>query len=310
MRLKLGSPGARIHTSDQSPGAGRRFPGLYLGTVTDANDPRKLNRVKVRVPDVSGQLVLSWARVALPYAGPGVGGFQVPPMGARVIVAFEANDVNRPIVVGAGWDQVGETSTAPAAARGEADPVRDGPRGEDTVVGAGGVNLREPADLFAATYPKNTVFKTSSGHLIEYDDSDGAERISITHGPSKSWLEFHPDGSIVLGCKQKLYELVEDDRQEHTKGAHDVVVEGNSTMKGKEHLVSLEKMTLRALKSILFEATVGALELKSGKQVVAEAPLVKLGPGAAQGSMVTTVTHPLDYITGIPIQGTPTVLGG
>jgi hypothetical protein len=279
-----------------------------LGTVTNPNDPRKLNRVKVRVPDVSGQLELAWARVAVPYAGPGVGAFQVPPMGARVMVAFEANDVNRPIVVGAGWDQVGEASTAPAAARGNGDPVRTS-RGADTAVGAGGVALVEPADPYAAVYPKNTVFKTSSGHLIEYDDSAGAERISITHGVSKSWLEFHPDGSVVLGCKKKLYELVEEDRQEHTKGAHDVKVDGNSTYSTGQHRLSCEKLTLKAVKSILLEA-LGEIKLTSSKQVVVEAPLVELGPGIAPGNMVTTTTHPLDFITGIPIQGTPTVRGG
>jgi type VI secretion system (T6SS) baseplate-like injector VgrG len=305
----LGSPGERTHTSSSSPGAGRRLPGHYLGTVTNVNDPRKLNRVRVRVPDAGGQLELAWARVAVPFAGPGVGTLLVPPVGARVIVAFEANDQNRPIVVGAGWDQVGEASNAPEAARGEADPVRNGPRGQDTAVGAGGVSLTEPVDPYAAVYPKNLVIKTSSGHLIEYDDSEGAERISITHGTSKSWLEFHPDGSVVLGCKKKLYELTEGDRQEHTKGAHDVKVDGNSTYSTKDHRLSVEKLTAKSVKTMLFEA-LGEIKMTSSKQINAEAPLVKLGPGVTQANMLTEATHPLDYITGIKINGTPTVQGG
>jgi len=36
-----------------------------------------------------------------------------------------------------------------------------------------------------------------SGHVIEIDDTDGAERIHIRH-KSGSFIEFHPDGAIVI----------------------------------------------------------------------------------------------------------------
>ena len=37
--------------------------------------------------------------------------------------------------------------------------------------------------------------------------------------------------------------------------------------------------------------------------------ITKIGPGP-YGDVVTTLTHPLDYITGIPIIGTPLVKAG
>ena len=304
----MGKPSVRTHTSSNSPGAGRRFPGLYLGTVTNNNDPRGLNRVKVRVTEVGGQLELAWARVLVGFAGPEVGFSFLPEVGTRVVVAFEAEDANRPVVVGLGYDESEGASQIPRAAAGNDDPVREG-RGQDSATGAGGIDISEPADPYGPEYPNNKVFKTSSGHLIEYDDTEGAERISITHGTSQSYLEFHPDGSVVLGCKKKLYTWAEEDAQEHYKGAHDVKVDGDSTFSTEAHRMSCEKLTLKAVKTALFEA-LGEIKFDSKKQVVAKAPLVQLGPQSSPGNVVTNVTHPVDYITGIPIQGTPSVQAG
>ena len=222
---------ARTHTSAESPGAGRRVPGVYMGIVTDNDDPRKMGRIKVRVTEVGGQKILAWAKPPVPVGGDKAGFFGTLQVNSQVLVVFEAEDQNRPVILGAWYPQVSEESTAPVVTRGKDDPIRDA-RGNDTGTGAGGASLEEPADPFGAEYPFNFVFKSpGAGHLIEIDDTEGKERISITHGPSKSWLEFHPDGTIVIGSKAKRYLLVETDNQEHIKGNQDVLVDGNSTHK-------------------------------------------------------------------------------
>jgi len=307
---------AREHTSGNSPGAGRRYPGVYLGYVTRILDPRKMGRVKLRVPEIGGQHELAWARVPLGIGGKGTGSFSALEVGALVQVIFEADDANRPVVIGAASAQEGETSSLPAAALGETDPDRAG-RGTDTASGAGGATITEPADPYDPTYPSNRVLKTPGKHLVEIDDTPGKERISVTHGPSKSWFEFHPDGTLVFGVKGRRYAVVEGDDAEHVKGRQDVVVDDEITVKSggpfrrtaqAYTLLSLGKLAIEAIGNFVFKGQALKAKFAAASEIVA--PTLDLGPGVAAGNVVTTLTHPVCYITGIPILGTPTVRAG
>jgi hypothetical protein len=61
-----------------------------------------------------------------------------------------------------------------------------------------------PADPYAAAYPHNKVITTTSGHAIEIDDTPNAERINIHH-KSGSFIEFHPDGKIVVKAGKGIF---------------------------------------------------------------------------------------------------------
>lgn len=76
-------------------------------------DPMMMGRVQVSVPAVLGDGKLSWATPCVPYAGPGVGLFVVPPSGANVWVEFEGGDTDYPIWSGCFWG-VGEAPAQPA----------------------------------------------------------------------------------------------------------------------------------------------------------------------------------------------------
>ena len=313
----MGKPGVRSHTSAQSPGAGRRAPGFYLGYVTRVDDSRQIARVKVRIPELGGQLETAWARVVSPVGGNETGAPMVPREGAAVVVGFEANDQNRPIVIGGVWYQPGEQTQIPRAARGEADDVRDA-RGSDTATGAAGAELVEPADPFGAQYPNNYVFKSpNGGHLIEVDGTEGAERISITHGTKKTWIEIHPDGSLVVGAKGKRYVLVDEDDQKHVKGNEDVVVDGDSSHLANGSfdrecrdytLLALGNHDMQVLGQMKIEVERMLMQIVS--TLIIRSPLTTIGPGTAPGNAVTTATHPVDYITGLPILGTPILVVG
>ncbi len=80
-----------------------RHYGKYRGTVSDNQDPRKQGRLKVRVPEILGEVDSGWALPCTPYAGEKTGVYTVPPVGAGVWVEFEAGDVSRPIWVGCWW---------------------------------------------------------------------------------------------------------------------------------------------------------------------------------------------------------------
>lgn len=79
------------------------FFGKYRGQVVNNVDPLTRGRVQVSVPSVFGSGRMSWAEACVPYAGPGVGLFAVPPVGANVWVEFEAGDPDAPILTGCFW---------------------------------------------------------------------------------------------------------------------------------------------------------------------------------------------------------------
>ena len=90
-----------------------QFFGKYRGKVENNIDPLLLGRVQISVPAVLGDGKLSWALPCAPYAGPGVGLFAIPPVGANIWVEFEGGDPDYPIWSGCFWG-VGEAPAQPA----------------------------------------------------------------------------------------------------------------------------------------------------------------------------------------------------
>ena len=89
--------------------------GKYRGTVVNNIDPMQQGRIQVSVPSVLGGGQLSWAMPCVPYAGPGVGLFLIPPVDANIWVEFEAGDPDYPIWSGCFWG-IGEVPALPAIA--------------------------------------------------------------------------------------------------------------------------------------------------------------------------------------------------
>jgi type VI secretion system (T6SS) baseplate-like injector VgrG len=80
-----------------------QFFGKYRGKVENNVDPQQLGRMQVSVPAVLGDGTLSWAMPCVPFAGPSVGLFLLPPKGANVWVEFEGGDPDYPIWAGCFW---------------------------------------------------------------------------------------------------------------------------------------------------------------------------------------------------------------
>ena len=81
-----------------------RLYGKHRGKVLDNLDPLIMGRLLVEVPAVPG-LHLNWAMPCTPYAGPQVGFYAMPPIGADVWVEFEGGDPNLPIWSGCFWGE-------------------------------------------------------------------------------------------------------------------------------------------------------------------------------------------------------------
>lgn len=77
--------------------------GKYRGIVVHNEDPLRLGRIQVSVPQVLGEVLTAWAMPCVPYAGSQVGFCMVPPIDAGVWVEFEGGELEKPIWSGCFW---------------------------------------------------------------------------------------------------------------------------------------------------------------------------------------------------------------
>lgn len=127
------------------PGGQESIFGVVIGLVAKADgDPDQLNRVQLTFPTL-GDVGSAWARVSSFFAGPNKGAFFFPAVDDEVLVAFEHGDVSRPYVIGVLWNGV------------DAPPVAD------------------PAQV-----PNVGRIQMPSGAYLEFDDTDGGTKITVT----------------------------------------------------------------------------------------------------------------------------------
>ncbi|GAB3023321.1 phage baseplate assembly protein V [Natronobiforma cellulositropha] len=118
--------------------------GVYVGTVTDNEDPEDLARVRVTFPWRDLDDESNWARLATPMAGEQRGVYALPEVGEEVLVAFEEGDIHSPYVIGGLWN-------------GKAKPPEKNTDGEN--------NRR--------------LITSRAGHEIVLDDEKGEEKVEI-----------------------------------------------------------------------------------------------------------------------------------
>jgi len=88
----------------EDDGKYKRFYGKYRGKVLDNVDPMFLGRIIADVPAVPGSM-LNFAMPCVPYAGPEVGFYAIPPISANVWIEFEGGDPSYPIWSGCFWGE-------------------------------------------------------------------------------------------------------------------------------------------------------------------------------------------------------------
>jgi uncharacterized protein involved in type VI secretion and phage assembly len=134
-------------SGQRADGEARRYFGVYPAIVTNVVDRRRLGRIQVRFPWLGAagdRGVRAWATLASPYADGGQGLEVLPAVDSQVVVAFEGGSLRRPYVLGACWNG---RRTMPV------EPAR-------------------PND--------KRVFRSRSGSLLEFDDTEGRAKVTIT----------------------------------------------------------------------------------------------------------------------------------
>jgi uncharacterized protein involved in type VI secretion and phage assembly len=146
-----------------------QFFGKYRGKVEGNVDPMQLGRIRISVSAVLGEGCLSWAMPCVPYAGPNVGFFVIPPVGGNIWVEFEGGDPDYPIWSGCFWD-TGEAPASPAVAEMKVLKTDSGTITLNDQKGSGGITIETTSGL-------KIVMGTQGIEL-----SNGSQKIAISSG--------------------------------------------------------------------------------------------------------------------------------
>ena len=184
------------------------YYGKYRGIVVDNADPEQLGRLKVKVPSVLGdEIVTGWAAPCVPYGGDmNQGMLFIPEVDAGVWVEFEEGDLEFPIWVGTYWSKPGGDSEVPK------------PNDAD---GAEQSDVQDP--------PTRKIIKTVKGHSIQFEDNDGEEMVTIIEAENQNVITMDQNG-IVVSEGQNSHEIkMDSDGVKITEGSnsHEITMDSS-----------------------------------------------------------------------------------
>lgn len=172
--------------------------GKYRASVEDTADPEKFGRVMVKCPLIYGPDPSPWCEPAgLPGADSHQGMWWPPEKKAIVWIEFEEGDPDRPVWSFGPWFDA--TTGLPQHAQEKTDETDSGPTNPK---GLGAkfiaVSTAQPK------YANWRGWKTPGGHMLEFDDTPGKERVQLWH-KSGAHLEIREDGSVNLVAMKNLH---------------------------------------------------------------------------------------------------------
>jgi len=97
--------------------------------------------------------------------------------------------------------------------------------GASTMDASDGDTFDQPEIPYNASYPFNNVYESESGHLMEYDDTSGFERIHQRHRTGTSY-EIDASGNKVEIIKGESYRLLSNKEQVQIQGQSDITIDG------------------------------------------------------------------------------------
>jgi uncharacterized protein involved in type VI secretion and phage assembly len=160
---KITDAGGRPHSGLQP------FP--VVGIVTDNVDPDELGRIQVKFPTLADEPVSYWIRQISPNAGKERGLYALPEVDDEVMCLFMQGNVDTGVIVGQFWNGVDKPPTE----------AKDGLPGPSKTKVPGCTVSQDTFTDGTKDLEKNDrrFWRSRSGHLFVFDDSDGAETVQI-----------------------------------------------------------------------------------------------------------------------------------
>lgn len=247
---------------------------MHIGVIEDINDPSEMNRIRVRVYGKHNQNrselptnELSWSNVVLPFRSSSLNVEQ----GQWVAGVFLDNAEQEFLVLGMISSRQSPIDGDQTV--GFCDPEKAFPRNHsldtpkvstsdyrstesyqskkatefDNIPIATTVNgtistwsSPDVSNTNKPSYPYNFSLETNSGHVIEYDDTPGYERISEYH-KSGTYREIQANGDSVNVVRGKNYRIIFSDEDVYIQGSCNLTIDGNlNTLVKGDYVLEVE----------------------------------------------------------------------
>ena len=232
-----------------------------VGKIADNQDPKKLGRVRINFPWMkNGQMMTPWVKVVTPYTHENSGFYFVPAVNSRVLVGFEGGDVEKPICMGAMFDETHQPDAA----------------------WAGDYNNKDS---------KIHAIRTVSGQTIELHDESGKEKIRIYDTDNKNEITLDTaNGEITIKATEKL---TIEAKEIEIKAQNGMKIEAGQRLEYKANEIKSEAQTTLEQKAMEIKTEAQtSLEVKATTvEIKATASLKAEGSASAEvsSSGVTTV---------------------
>jgi hypothetical protein len=303
----------------------------FVGVVEDRNDPVKMGRVRVRAygwhTEDKVELptdALPWAIVSNGIDSASVSGYGHSPTGmfeGTWVFGFfmDGERAQEPVVFGT---IPGLPSEKPNADKGFFDPNEVYPKYTDEpdvnrravanpdnphdIVKAkedaqskgiaralGGPSWDEYAFTVESTYPYNHVYESESGHMVEFDDTEGKERIHEYH-KSGTFYEIDPDGNKSTRIVGDEYEVTIKDKNVYIKGSCNITIDTNASLYVKGNLdVQVDGNYTQYTKGNYINKVDGRMDIvsageisrQSGSHILDNAPRIDFNPASGAPSV-------------------------
>lgn len=184
---------------------------LMTAIVADNNDPEKQGRVLLTLSSLPGGTEV-WAKMVTPMAGPGRGVCLLPEVGDEVLAAFIQGDLSSAYVLGSVW----------------------------------GAKKKPPADVGKNRNGLKMIM-TRSGNVLEFNDVDGDEHISLKDKNDNEIRINTADDSIVIISISKMQ----------------ICTDGEMVLSGDKIRIAADRIEIKADASLTLDGG-GTAELKAG----------------------------------------------
>ena len=163
---------------------------------------------------------------------------------------------------------------------------------------ADGTTWSEPETQYATTYPYNNVVETESGHITEFDDTPGKERIHMAHR-NGSFVEWFPNGDKVEKVTKDNYSVVMGNDHLYVMGDVKITIQGNASVYVKEDAtLKVDGDVSVAVKGNYTERINGTYTLASDGNMTIDAPLINLNSGTQGAARIGDTADTGDEGTG------------
>jgi GH24 family phage-related lysozyme (muramidase) len=148
---------------------------------------------------------------------------------------------------------------------------------------AAGGSWDQPSIPYNTKYPYNKVFATESGHVQEWDDTPGNERIHQYH-KSGTFTEIDVNGTQVNRIVGDSFQILERNGNVLIKGTCNITIQGNGNIRveNNANIEAFGDMNIKAGGNIGIGAG-GNIRLSAGGEVSADGSAVHLNSGKGGG---------------------------